>query len=36
KTSGVWNTLKLCALCALRVDKSLVFSIVPVAINVAI
>ena len=29
KTSGVWNTLKLCALCDLRVDKSLVFSIVP-------
>jgi len=27
--SGVWNTLKLCALCDLRVDKSLVFSIVP-------
>jgi hypothetical protein len=24
-----WNTLKLCALCDLRVDKSLVFSIVP-------
>ncbi|KAF5429756.1 Tetratricopeptide (TPR) repeat, partial [Candidatus Methanophagaceae archaeon] len=29
KPSGVWNTLKLCALCDLRVDKSLVFSIVP-------
>ncbi len=29
KPSGVWNTLKLRALCDLRVDKSLVFSIVP-------
>ncbi|KAF5432524.1 hypothetical protein C5S36_08375 [Candidatus Methanophagaceae archaeon] len=29
KPSGVLNTLKLCALCDLRVDKSLVFSIVP-------
>ena len=29
KPSGIWNTLNLCALCDLRVDKSLVFSIVP-------
>jgi len=33
--SGVWNTLKLCALCDLRVDKSLVFSIVPLLTNPA-
>ncbi len=29
KPNGVLNTLKLCALCDLRVDKSLSFSIVP-------
>jgi len=35
KPSGVLNTLKLCALCDLRVDKSLVFSIVPCGRNFA-